>query len=186
MLNNWDQVVFTIFRLFLEPDRNRVCSKSFGIWKIKSDLGWFNCNMNLQWICVCVFRLVGRETQWSLSTWSSIFICFCKQQLWLAKINHVIYFGRWHLLFAKTKEDRNYKSKGSISTSLNWRAILNPQAMLVEAETLYLTGEFERSLVLHERGCQTRPDMTEFNGGRNKCRAAILNAIGGLNCLFLY
>ena len=31
--------------------------------------------------------------QWSLPTLSSIFICFCKQQLWWAKINHVIYLA---------------------------------------------------------------------------------------------
>ena len=42
----------------------------------------------------------------SLSTWSSIFICFYKQQLWLAKINHVIYLSKSQFLLVKKNEDR--------------------------------------------------------------------------------
>ena len=48
----------------------------------------------------------------SLSTCSSIFICFCKQKLCLAKINHVIYFSQqWLLVGCKTKWRLNYKLK---------------------------------------------------------------------------
>ena len=44
--------------------------------------------------------------QWSLPTRSSMFICFCKQQLLLAKINHVA--------ACKNKWRSNYMSKESI------------------------------------------------------------------------
>ena len=47
----------------------------------------------------------------SLSTCSSIFICFSKQQLGFVKINHVIYFSQYQLLFAKTDEDRTKSEK---------------------------------------------------------------------------
>ena len=44
--------------------------------------------------------------QQRLSTCSSMFICFCKQQLWLGKINHLIYFTKSQLLLVKTNEHR--------------------------------------------------------------------------------
>ena len=37
--------------------------------------------------------------------------CQSQQQLWLAKVNHVIYFSQWQLLFVKTKEDRTTSGK---------------------------------------------------------------------------
>ena len=52
-------------------------------------------------------------------------------------------------------------------------------AVLVQAEALYGMGEFERALVLYERGARSRPDMIAFSRGGHKCREAILNAIGG-------
>ena len=55
-------------------------------------------------------------------------------------------------------------------------------AVLVQAEALYSMGEFERGLVLYERGARTRPDMPAFRRGGHKCREAILNAIGGRRC----
>ena len=57
--------------------------------------GWLNASIH-RWSCANrAFR-----------TCSSIFICFCKQQLWLAKINHVIYSSQSQLLLAKTNEDQ--------------------------------------------------------------------------------
>ena len=38
--------------------------------------------------------LCKQRQQWSLSICSSMFICFCRQQLLLAKINHVVYFSQ--------------------------------------------------------------------------------------------
>ena len=39
-----------------------------------------------------------------LSICTSMFICFCKEQLWLGEINHVVYFNQSQLMFAKTNE----------------------------------------------------------------------------------
>ena len=41
--------------------------------------------------------------EWSISTCGSIFICFCKQQLLLAEINHVIYFSQITVAACKNK-----------------------------------------------------------------------------------
>ena len=41
----------------------------------------------------------------SLSSCGPIFICFYEEQLWLARINRVIYFSQSQLLLAKTNED---------------------------------------------------------------------------------
>ena len=41
-------------------------------------------------------------------------ICNCKQQLRLAKINHVIYFSQSQLLLAKTNEDRTTNRKAPL------------------------------------------------------------------------
>ena len=43
---------------------------------------------------------------------SSILICFCKQQLRLTKLNHVICFNQWQLVLVKTNEDRTTSRKG--------------------------------------------------------------------------
>ncbi|KAK8720122.1 hypothetical protein OTU49_013567, partial [Cherax quadricarinatus] len=53
------------------------------------------------------------------------------------------------------------------------------KAVLVQAESLYGMGEFERSLVLFHRGARKRPDLTSFTRGIHKAREAIINAIGG-------
>ena len=53
----------------------------------------------------------------SHSTFSSIFICFCKQQLRLAEIDHVIYFSQSQLLFVKTNEDRTTTSRNALLNS---------------------------------------------------------------------
>nr|XP_053633062.1 uncharacterized protein LOC128689016 isoform X2 [Cherax quadricarinatus] len=52
------------------------------------------------------------------------------------------------------------------------------KAVLVQAESLYGMGEFERSLVLFHRGARKRPDLTSFTRGIHKAREAIINAIG--------
>ena len=57
---------------------------------------------------------VGINGLSDLSTCSSILICFCKQQLCLAKINHVINFSQLQLLFAKTNEDRTTSRKAPL------------------------------------------------------------------------
>ena len=46
-----------------------------------------------------------------ISTYSSIFICFYKQQLWLAKISDVIHYSQSQLLFAKPNEHRTTSQK---------------------------------------------------------------------------
>ena len=43
-----------------------------------------------------------------------MFICLYKQQLLLAKINHVICYSQSQLLLAKSNESSNYKLKDSI------------------------------------------------------------------------
>ncbi|XP_047737113.1 uncharacterized protein LOC125178111 [Hyalella azteca] len=53
------------------------------------------------------------------------------------------------------------------------------KAVLVQAEALYGMAEFERALVLYERGARARPDMLQFCRGGHQCREAILNVIGG-------
>ena len=58
---------------------------------------------------------------YNLLTCSSIFICFCKQQLILAEINHVIYFSQQQLLFAKTNEDR----------ITSWKTIYSPTGIRI-------------------------------------------------------
>ena len=40
-----------------------------------------------------------------------ILICFCKQQLLLAKINQVIYFSQSQMLLVKTNEDQTTSRK---------------------------------------------------------------------------
>ena len=57
---------------------------------------------------VCVSQWWGTKIQ-GISTRSSIFICFCKQKLWLGTINDVINFTQSQLLLAKTNEDRSRK-----------------------------------------------------------------------------
>ena len=47
----------------------------------------------------------------SVNACSLIFICFCKQQLLLAEINHVIYFSQSQFLLTKTNEDRTASQK---------------------------------------------------------------------------
>ena len=48
---------------------------------------------------------------------NSIFNLFCMQQLWLVKINHVIYFGQSQLMLAKTNEHRTRNRKAPYSES---------------------------------------------------------------------
>ena len=49
-----------------------------------------------------VFRLVVR---------SSFVICLCRQQLWLAEINHVIFFRQSQLLFSEINKGRTTSQK---------------------------------------------------------------------------
>lgn len=47
------------------------------------------------------------------------------------------------------------------------------QALYQKAEALFFNCEYERALVLYERGRRHRPNMTEFSAGAIKARQAI-------------
>ena len=78
---------------------------------------------------------------WSLSTCSSIFICFCIQQLLLAKINQHDLFQPIIVAACKNKWRSNYKSEGSIENLLNlWLPVVSKvgsqyQATRIQSES---------------------------------------------------
>ena len=59
------------------------------------------------------------QMEQTLSTYSSIFLYFFKPQQWLAKTNHVIYFGQSLLLFWLKK---NEEGINSIAQVLEWNS----------------------------------------------------------------
>ena len=80
------------------------------------------CTMVQSTICVSMLKetlLASLPDTNEVSTCSSIFICFFKQQLWWARINHVTYFSQSQFSFAKNKWKSNYKSKRSIFIQAN-------------------------------------------------------------------
>lgn len=52
------------------------------------------------------------------------------------------------------------------------------KGMLAKAEALYAATDFEHALVFYHRGHADRPDVDAFRLGIQKCRQAIVNAIG--------
>ena len=66
-------------------------------------------------------QLPDEIKQLCLSTYSSMFIYFCKQQLLLAKIIHVIYFSQSLLLLAKTSEHRTTSRKALCNSLPNFK-----------------------------------------------------------------
>jgi len=51
------------------------------------------------------------------------------------------------------------------------------KALLQKAEVLFASGEFEMSLVLFQRGHQSKPELEKFRLGVQKSTAAIQNAM---------
>ena len=66
-------------------------------------------------------------------------INFCKQQLLLAKINHVIYFSQSQLLLAKTNEHQTTRRKTPLL-----RAIAISAGLFVEKSLRWTTVIFNR------------------------------------------
>ena len=93
---------------------------------------WLGCSayiVSLQEVLIIfMFRssiILNERGYRTLPTCSSIFICFCKQQQWLTKINQVIYFSQSQLLLAKTNENqttsRQALYRGALLHSPGWQ-----------------------------------------------------------------
>ncbi|KAJ3335445.1 Tetratricopeptide repeat protein 25 [Gonapodya sp. JEL0774] len=54
----------------------------------------------------------------------------------------------------------------------------NPRAILLRAEALYASGDFENALVWFHRGARIKPELDEFRLGIQKAQESVMNGIG--------
>ena len=107
-----------------------------------------------------LLHLVSQRCIKSLLICSSIFIRFCRKQLWLAKENHVICFSQSQLLHAETNEDWNKTLKAllrcvdlSIWCHFLWsfRLCMESRDLIKDEYFIFHSPSFRNSVFSHSQ-----------------------------------